>query len=82
MLAKFNKFKSVFIRRNSYNNSYISELISSIHRTDIKATILSIIWAAGPVTIIAITLGYYLSHGTSVPLVTVAYFSFYVFLLA
>ncbi|EDO66243.1 hypothetical protein BSY87_00370 [Francisella tularensis subsp. holarctica FSC022] len=79
MLAKFNKFKGLFIRRNSYNNSYISELISSIHRTDIKATILSIIWAAGPVTIIAITLGYYLSHGTSVPLVTVAYFSFYVF---
>ncbi|ORX25242.1 hypothetical protein ACC28_07920 [Francisella tularensis subsp. holarctica] len=37
MLAKFNKFKGLFIRRNSYNNSYISELISSIHRTDIKA---------------------------------------------
>ncbi|MDE5018457.1 hypothetical protein NAI67_09365, partial [Francisella tularensis subsp. holarctica] len=44
-----------------------------------KHTILSIIWAAGPVTIIAINLGYYLSHGTSVPLVTVAYFSFFVF---
>ena len=51
--------------------------MSSIHRTDIRATILSIVWAAGPVTIIAITLGYYLSHGTHVPLVTVAYFSFF-----
>lgn len=78
MLAKLNKFKNLFTRRNSYNDSYISELISSIHRTDIKATILSIIWAAGPVTVIAITLGYYLSHGSVVPSVTVIYFCLYV----
>ena len=79
MLSKVKKLKSRFKKRNSYNNSYSSELISSIHRADIKATILSIIWAAGPVTIIAITLGYYFSHGSSVPLVTVTYFSLYVF---
>ena len=53
-------------------------LYQSIHRTDIKATIFSIIWAAGPVIVIAITLGYYLSHGTVVPTVTVIYFSLYV----
>ncbi|AIT08900.1 membrane protein [Candidatus Francisella endociliophora] len=79
MLNKLKELKTKFKKRNSYDNSYASELVSSIHRTDIKATILSIIWAAGPVTIIAITLGYYLSHGTRVPLVTVAYFSLYVF---
>ncbi|QIW10387.1 hypothetical protein [Francisella sp. LA112445] len=79
MIYIFRKLKAKLKKRNSYNNSYASELISSIHRADIKATILSIIWAAGPVTIIAITLGYYLSHGSRVPLVTVAYFSLYVF---
>ncbi|MED7819289.1 MULTISPECIES: hypothetical protein [unclassified Francisella] len=73
------KIRAVLKKRNSYNNSYTSELISSIHRADIKSTILSIIWAAGPVTVIAITLGYYLSHGSRVPMVTVAYFSLYVF---
>ncbi|MBK2258531.1 hypothetical protein [Francisella philomiragia] len=79
MLSQVNKVKALFKSRNSYNDTYVSELISSIHRADIKAAILSILWAAGPVTIIAITLGYYLSHGQKVPLVTVAYFSFYVF---
>ncbi|MBK2028254.1 hypothetical protein IB655_00055 [Francisella noatunensis] len=79
MLSQVNKVKAVFKSRNSYNDTYVSELISSIHRADIKAAILSILWAAGPVTIIVITLGYYLSNGQKVPLVTVAYFSFYVF---
>ncbi|QWV00244.1 hypothetical protein [Francisella salimarina] len=79
MLLQLNRIKAIFKSRNSYNNTYVSELISSIHRADIKAAILSILWAAGPVTIIAITLGYYLSHGQGVPLVTVTYFSFYVF---
>ncbi|WP_395167312.1 hypothetical protein [Francisella salimarina] len=79
MLLQLDRIKAIFKTRNSYNNTYVSELISSIHRADIKAAILSILWAAGPVTIIAITLGYYLSHGQGVPLVTVAYFSFYVF---
>ncbi|QEO58190.1 hypothetical protein [Francisella marina] len=79
MLLQLNRIKAIFKSRNSYNNTYVSELISSIHRADVKAAILSILWAAGPVTIIAITLGYYLSHGQGVPLVTVAYFSFYVF---
>ncbi|WP_150465039.1 hypothetical protein [Francisella sp. SYW-2] len=79
MLLQLNRIKAIFKSRNSYNNTYVSELISSIHRADVKTAILSILWAAGPVTIIAITLGYYLSHGQGVPLVTVAYFSFYVF---
>ncbi len=79
ILLQLNRIKAIFKSRNSYNNTYVSELISSIHRADVKAAILSILWAAGPVTIIAITLGYYLSHGQGVPLVTVAYFSFYVF---
>lgn len=78
MLSKLKKIIDKFKKRGSYSNSYASDLVSSIHRTDVKATILSIIWAAGPVTIIAITLGYYLSHGKSVPLVTVMYFSSYV----
>ncbi|AFJ44049.1 hypothetical protein [Francisella orientalis] len=76
MLSQVNKVKALFKSRNSYNDTYISELISSIHRADIKAVILSILWAAGPVTIIAITLGYYLSHGQKVPLVTVGTFLF------
>lgn len=79
MFSKYKDLRTKLKKRNLYDNSYASELASSIHRTDIKATILSIVWAAGPVTIIAITLGYYLSHGTRVPLVTVAYFSLYVF---
>ena len=57
----------------------MNELVSSIHRADIKTTIFSIFWAAGPVTIIALSLGYYLSHGTRVPMTTLVYFSFYAF---
>ena len=79
LLQKLARLKRKFTSRNSLDNSYLNELVSSIHRTNIKATFLSIVWAAGPVTIIAISLGYYLSHGVHVPLVTVAYFSIYVF---
>ncbi|AXA34129.1 hypothetical protein [Francisella adeliensis] len=79
MLQKIREIKRKLTSRNSLNNSYLNELVSSIHRADIKATVFSIFWAAGPVTIIAISLGYYLSHGVRVPIETVLYFSFYVF---
>jgi len=79
LLQKLAKFKRKLKSRNSLDNSYLNELVSSIHRTNVRATFFSIIWAAGPVTVIAISLGYYLSHGTRVPLETVIYFSFYAF---
>lgn len=53
MLQKIRKLKRKLTSRNSLNNSYLNELVSSIHRADIKATIFSIFWAAGPVTVIA-----------------------------
>ncbi|WP_227806596.1 hypothetical protein [Francisella persica] len=55
----------------------MSELILSIYSIDIKATIFSVILSAGHVTVVVITLGYYLSHGNVVPTVTVIYFSLY-----
>ncbi|MGQ4005564.1 hypothetical protein QIW49_03630 [Francisellaceae bacterium CB300] len=79
MLQKLTQLKRKLTSRNSLDNSYLNELVSSIHRANVRATFFSIIWAAGPVTVIAISLGYYLSHGEHVPLVTVAYFSIYVF---
>lgn len=79
MLQKLARLKRKLTSRNSLDNSYLNELVSSIHRANVTSTFFSIVWAAGPVTVIAISLGYYLSHGTRVPLETVIYFSFYAF---
>ncbi|MFC4891473.1 hypothetical protein ACFPDQ_00240 [Pseudofrancisella aestuarii] len=60
---------------------YSNDLLLSIHRTNIKGAILSILWTAGPVTVIAIIVGYYIGYGNLVPYTTIIYFSVYVFLV-
>ena len=61
--------------------SYLNDLLVSVQHTGLKRTLISIVWTAGPVTLIAIFLGYYISHGTIVPLTTIVYFSIYVFIV-
>ncbi|WP_119344171.1 hypothetical protein [Facilibium subflavum] len=63
------------------NRSYLSDLMVSIHRSGFKTTLISIVWTAGPITVVAILLGYYFSHGTVVPFSTLIYFSIYVFIV-
>ncbi len=69
------------LSNRSINRSYLNDLMVSVQRSKIKTTLISLAWTAGPVTVIAIILGYYLSHGTLVPYNTLIYFSIYVFIV-
>lgn len=76
-------FKSLRFYQNSNNTyrSYLNDLLLSVYRSGLKSSLLSIAWTAGPVTITAIYLGYYLTYGSSVPINTLIYFSIYVFVV-
>jgi hypothetical protein len=69
------------ISDKNVNRSYINDLMVSVQRSKIKTTLISLAWTAGPVTVIAIILGYYFSHGVLVPYSTLIYFSIYVFIV-
>lgn len=60
-----------------YDRSYLSDLKKAVYRSGIKSTLLSIACTAGPVTLVAIVLGYYFAYGGLVPLKNIIYFSIY-----
>jgi hypothetical protein len=67
----------LFFRKSK--RTHINYFLQSANRADIKSTMLSVAWAAGPITVVALSIGYYLAYGSLVPSTTIIYFSCYAF---
>jgi hypothetical protein len=66
----------MFFHRDQ-DRSYLSDLKKTVYRSGLKSALLSIAWTAGPVTLMAIVLGYYIAYGGLVPITNILYFSIY-----
>ncbi len=66
-------------QQTAVRQSFMNDLIYSVRSNRIKSALLSLLWTAGPVTVIAIVIGYFVGHGGDMPpLATLLYFSVYV----